>query len=126
MSFASERANIEGRFNSNWTTTAIAWGNVDIETPNNTSWVRFNILNGQTEYRAINYAKRYNGIINIQIFVPLKTGTNTQRGYADTISAIFESQSFNDVVCDVASVTTVGTDDKWHQMNVDVPYWRDS
>jgi len=35
MSFASERTNIEGRFNTNWTTTTIAWGNADFDTPNN-------------------------------------------------------------------------------------------
>mgnify|MGYP003149286864 CR=1 FL=1 len=126
MSFASERTNIEGRFNSNWTTTTIAWGNVDFDTPNDTSWVRFNILNGESGYRGINNLKRNTGIINIQIFVPIKTGTATLRGYADTIAGIFDGTSFNDVVCDVASIATVGTDDKWHQMNVNIPYWRDS
>lgn len=127
MSFASERANIQGRFNTNWgATTPIAWGNVVLDTPNNAPWVRFNILNGSTEYRALDYKKRYNGTINVQIFVPIKSGTNVQRGYADTIATLFDSQVFNDVVCDVASVTTIGTGDKWHQMNVDIPYWRDS
>ena len=125
MSFASERTNIESRFNTNWTTTTIAWGNADFDTPNNASWVRFNILNGNSSYRAINGLKRHNGIINIQIFAPVNSGTHTIRGYADTIGAIFDGQSFNDVVCDVASIQTIGTDDKFHQINVNVPYWRD-
>jgi hypothetical protein len=126
MSFASERTNIEGRFNTNWTTTTIAWGNADFDTPNNAEWVRFNILNGTSGYRAINGLKRHTGIINIQIFAPANSGTHTIRGYADTIATIFDGVSFNDVVCDVASIETVGTDDKFHQINVNVPYWRDS
>ncbi len=125
MSFASERTNIEGRFNTNWTTTTIAWGNADFDTPNNTSWVRFNILNGSSAYRAINGLKRHTGVISIQIFAPVNSGTHTIRGYADTISAIFDGVSFNDVVCDVASIITIGADDKFHQINVNVPYWRD-
>jgi len=125
MSFASERTNIEGRFNTNWTTTTIAWGNADFDTPNNASWVRFNILNGNSAYRAINGLKRHTGVINIQIFAPVNSGTHTIRGYADTIAAIFDGQSFNDVVCDVASIETIGADDRWHQINVNIPYWRD-
>ena len=125
MSFASERTNIEGRFNTNWTTTTIAWGNTDFDMPNNAAWVRFNILNGNTSYRAINGLKRHTGIINIQIFGPINSGTHTIREYSDTIAAIFDGQSFNDVVCDVASIQTIGTDDKFHQVNVNIPYWRD-
>jgi len=125
MSFADERSNIEERFNDSWKTTSIAWGNADLNIPNNSEWVRFNILNGNSAYRAINGLKRHTGIINIQLFTPLNKGTNTIRGYADTIATIFDGQAFKDVVCDVASVETVGTDDKWYQMNVNIPYWRD-
>ena len=126
MSFANERIEIENRLEVNWLTTPIAWGNITFNPPNNDSWVRLNIMNGSTEYRAINYKKRYNGIINIQIFVPLKTGTSVARDYADTMAEIFDSKLFDSIVCDVASVTEVGADAKWYQINVDTPYWRDS
>jgi len=126
VSFANERIEIENRLEVNWLTTPIAWGNITFNPPNNDSWVRLNIMNGSTEYRAINYKKRYNGIINIQIFVPLKTGTSVARDYADTMAEIFDSKLFDSIVCDVASVTEVGADAKWYQINVDTPYWRDS
>jgi len=125
MSWATERTNIEGRFNTNWTTTTIAWGNADFDTPNNTEWVRFNILNGASSYRAFDKKRRHTGIINIQIFAPVNSGTHTIRGYADTIAAIFEGEQFDDVTCDVASIETIGTDDRFHQINVNIPYWRD-
>ena len=126
MSFADERTEIENRLQDNWIDTPVAWDNITFNQPNNSSWIRLNILNGSTEYRAINYAKRYNGIINVQIFVPIKTGSSFARDYADTIVSLFESQTFDSVVCDVSSVTIVGSDAKWYQINVDTPYWRDS
>jgi len=125
MSFADERKDIESRFSTNWSTTSIAWGNADFNTPNNAEWVRFSILNGNTAYRALGGLKRHTGVISVQIFAPANSGTNTLRGYADTIANIFDGKKFSDVVCDVASMQTIGTDDRWHQINVNIPYWRD-
>ena len=126
MSFADERTEIENRLESLWLGTPIDYDNISFNQPNNSSWIRLNILNGATEYRALQYKKRYNGIINVQIFVPVKTGTSIARDYADTVCSIFDSQVFDSVSCDVASVTIVGADAKWYQINVDTPYWRDS
>ncbi len=126
MSFADERTEIENRLESLWLGTPIDYDNIAFNQPNNSSWIRLNILNGVTEYRALQYKKRYNGIINVQIFVPVKTGTSIARDYADTVCSIFDSQVFDSVSCDVASVTIVGADAKWYQINVDTPYWRDS
>jgi hypothetical protein len=125
MSFAAERASLEGRFNANWSTTTIAWGNADFDTPNNASWVRFNILNGSTTYRAFDRLRSHTGIINVQIFAPVNSGTHALRGYADLILAIFDGVEFDDIACDVASIETVGTDDKFHQINVNIPYRRE-
>jgi len=125
MSFENERLAIENRFNENWTDTPVAWGNVDADVNNNEDWVRFNILNGDSGFRTIGGTKRHIGIINVQIFVPKDSGTSISRRYADTIANIFDNKSFNDVVCNVASMTTIGADDVWHQTNVNIPYWRD-
>ena len=65
-------------------------------------------------------------IINIQIFVPVKSGSALARQYADKFCSIFDSVIFETVVCDTSSVTIVGSDTKWYQINVDTPYWRDS
>jgi hypothetical protein len=125
MSFASERSVIESRFKDNWNTTDIAWSNTSFDIPSNDEWVKFTILNGATIYRSLDGGKRHTGVIVVQIFVPVNTGTNTARVYSDTIASIFDSQSFNDVVCDTASIYTIGETGKWHQMNVEVPFWRD-
>ena len=35
---------------------------------------------------------------------------------------MFDSVTFDSVECDVSSVTIVGADAKWYQINVDTPY----
>lgn len=125
MSFAAERASIEGRMAANWATTPIAYDNVDFDPPNASAWVRLNILNGDTAYRALEGKKRYSGMIVVQCFAPKNSGTETLRGYADSIGTVFEDQIFDDVVCRAAILTTVRTDANWHQINVTIPYWRD-
>jgi len=126
MSFASERTSIESRPNANWTTTTIDWENVDFNTPNNASWVRLSILNGESGYRAMESKKIHLGIIAVQLFTPINTGTAIARGYVDTLAAIFDDQSFDDVVCGVASIANIGTSDIWHQINITIPYRRDA
>jgi len=84
------------------------------------------ILNGSSDYRAINHKKINLGLIVIQVFTPINTGTVTARSYADTLAAIFDDQSFDDVVCGVASIANIGTSDIWYQMNITIPYRRDS
>ena len=69
--------------------------------------------------------KRHTGIIVVQLFAPRNVGTSTIRLYADYASSLFDGRKFSDVVCGVASIETIGTDDIWHQINVNIPYWRD-
>ena len=126
MSFASERSSIEARLNSNWSTTTIDWENVDFNTPNNASWVRLSILNGDSDYRAMDSKKVHIGIISVQVFTPINTGTATAGGYADTLAAIFDDRSFDDVRCGVASIASVGNSDIWYQINITIPYRRDT
>jgi len=125
MSFSNERVAIESQFEEFWIDTPVAWENVTFDTPNNSAWVRLNILNGSSAYRAINGLKRHLGLIIVQIFVPKDTGSSAGREYADTVKQIFEGKKFSDVLCDVASIETIGTDSVWHQVNVTIPYWRD-
>jgi hypothetical protein len=126
MSWADERASIEARLSDNWSTTTIDWENVDFNTPNNAAWIRLSIINGASDYRVIQAKKQHLGMIAIQVFTPINTGTALARSYCDTLAAIFDDQNFDDVVCGVASITNVGASDVWYQTNVSIPYRRDT
>jgi hypothetical protein len=125
MSFVNERLAIENHFEEYWQDTPVAWENIAFKAPNNSAWVRLNVLNGSSSYRAINGLKRHLGLVIVQIFVPVNSGTSFARKYADTVVQIFDNKSFNDVVCNVPTVETIGTGGIWHQLNVTIPYWRD-
>jgi hypothetical protein len=125
MSYEAERASIEGRLNDNWSTTAIAYENVDFDPPNDTAWVRLSILNGESRYRTVNNGKRHTGVISVQLFVPRNSGTNTARNYADTLAGIFDNSNFNGIICRTASIFTQSLEDEWLQLNINIPFWRD-
>ena len=125
MSFANERQAIESRLTDTWTATSISYDNVPFDQPNDAAWIRLNIINGTSNYRAINSKKRHVGVIIIQCFAPINTGTSLLRGYADDLIAIFEDQIFNGIVCRVGSIATATPSDTMYQINVTIPYWRD-
>lgn len=126
MSFSDERQSIENRFKTEWTATPIAFDNVPFNPPNNADWVRLNIQNGDSGYRALGCGTRHTGIINVQIFTPVNSATMTSRQYADIVSDIFSNQRFDDIVTDVSSINLIGDDKAWFQINVTTPYYRDA
>lgn len=126
MSFADERKSIENRFKTEWTATPIAFDNVPFNPPSNADWVRLNIQNGDSGYRALEGAIRHTGIINVQIFTPVNKATKTSRIYADIVSDIFSDQRFDDIVTDVSSISIIDDDPVWLQTNVTTPYYRDA
>jgi len=126
MSWAQERADIEARLNTNWSTTSIAFDNVAFIPTPGTAWIRCSILPGNCE--ALEFGrdtdKQYFGIISIGIFTPQDTGNNVARGYADTIAAIFDMQVFGTIDCDEAYVQNLGVNDGWFNLVVTIPYSR--
>lgn len=126
MSYAVERSDIESRLNTGWSTTPIAWDNVPYVSTPGTSWIRCTILPGSVE--ALEFGrdtlKEHSGIIDIGIFTPQNTGSATARGYADTLSALFDMVAFGTIDCEEASVQNLGIADGWYHLSVTIPYTR--
>ena len=130
MSYAGERNAIVGRFNSHWNArTPVAWPNWGFTVPDRGAWVRLAILNGDATQRSIGNpganVHRHVGVITVQVFVPIDSGTHTARDLADDAAAIFRNQRFDGIRCDVPSVREVGPDDIWFQVNMSCPFRRD-
>lgn len=132
-SFADERAAIEKRLKDNWTTTPIAFDNVGFR-PTDSAYVAIFIQNAaatQIEMTGTTPNHRYTGLISIQIFTDVNTGSQTAREYADTISAIFRNKRFSSgdsgtIICRSPNVQRVGVVDGRFQLNLTVPYYRDA
>ena len=132
MSFASERAAIEARLSTNWTTTTVQYENVPFTKPNNNTYVALFIINGDaTQIDLVpNPIHRFLGTITMQLFVPEGSGTNLVRGYADTLAGIFRNVQFNSgssgtILCRTPTIQRVGVNSGIYQTNVSVPYQRD-
>ena len=126
MSYAQERADIEARLNTNWSTTPIAWDNVPYVPTPGAVWIRCTILPGSAEGLAFGKDTdiEYLVIIDIGIFVPKNTGSNTARQYADTLAVIFNLENFGTVDCDEAYAQNLGAEEDWYHWNVTIPFSR--
>jgi len=126
MSYAQERTDIESRLNTGWTTTPIAWDNIKYVPTPGTAWIRCTILPGDVEALSFgrDTAKEFSGIIDIGIFVPRETGSATARGYADTLSALFDMVAFGTIDCDEASVQNLGIEEDWYHLAITIPFAR--
>jgi len=126
--FQDMRKSIESRFSTNWTTTDISWDNVHYDPKSETAFVRFIIDDGDAYQASIGTSPchRFPGIIHVMIMVPIGTGTNTARGYADSISDIFRGADFDGIQCRTPKIIRVGDVGEYFQISVLVNYWKDA
>lgn len=128
MTFEAENTAIESKFHDNWAAaTPVKYDNVDFTPPGNAAFVELQIHNGFASPISTGGTTLYRspGIISINIYLPLNTGTKTAKGYTDTIAAIFRGQQFSGIICRAASVTRIGELDGKFVYNVSIPFFRD-
>lgn len=126
MSYSQERTDIESRLSTGWNTTSIAWDNIPFSPTPGTAWIRCTILPGDVD--ALEFGrdteKEYMGIIDIGIFTPRETGTAIARGYADTLSDLFDMVEFGTIDCDEARVQNLGVDGDWYHLSISISFKR--
>lgn len=126
MSFEALTHSIESRFNTNWSSTPVAYENVPF-TPPNTAWVRLTVIAGFGNTKGImgtGVTVEDNGLISIQVFVPEGTGTNESKTLVDAAISIYEHTRFDGILAYTASPVSVGVSDGWHQTNITIPFRR--
>jgi len=128
MTFEAETIAIESRFYNNWgAATPVKYDNVDFTPPAGGAFVELQVHNGDAlaVSTGADITYRSPGIISINIYLPLNTGSNTGKEYADTIAAIFRGQQFSGISCQAASITRLGELDGKFVYNVSIPFFRD-
>lgn len=67
------------------------------------------------------------GLIIIQSFVPLQSGTKALYGFADTITTAFRSTFRDGIIYHRVDVADVARESEgWYQLNIQIPYSFDS
>jgi len=128
MSYTDQNSAIRSRFNTNWASaTPVKYDNADFTPPANSAFVALEIHNADENPVSIGNGVLYrsSGIISINIYVPINTGTKTLNGYCDTAAAIFRGQQFSGVNCRGARITRLGEIDGRFVANVSVEFHRD-
>jgi hypothetical protein len=129
MTYKSEQAAIEARFQANYTETPVKYDNVDYKPTPGISWVELEVHTGDQMPISTggpgDVLYRNTGIISIQVRTALNIGTQTGKNIADICAAVFRGQNFSSITCYGASITRLGMDDEWFLHNVSIPYFRD-
>lgn len=111
--------------------TPVEWPNVALSPPAG-PWARFNMIPGGATQASIgapgSNIVRYAGTIDIQLFVPRKTGLAELNRLAENAIEILDSIDVEGIRVGRAYLTYIppASDDVWQQGNVRVKYTRDS
>lgn len=132
MSFNDERTAIQKQLIDNFSALPIQLPNVPFTPPDNSPYIRLDILFGNGVQASIggNPLDRYVGVIQILILVPEDTGQGTMLTYADTIATLFtrkqlESGNSGLIRTRVPSFQALGIKEGWNVGAVSVQYTRD-
>jgi len=118
------RTAIEGRLSDNWTATDISWDNVPYTPKTSTPFIR-PLIDEVDSYQismADTPCHRVIGIIHILIMVPTGTGTQTARGYSDTLGDLFRNADFSDILCRSPKTVRVGDIGEHYQFSWLCPF----
>ncbi len=94
---------IIGYLNTNWTSTSIAWPNVDFDPTGKAVWIQVHVLPTDAYQMTVtgsNIGQMHKGYLHINLFAQNNTGTGTIKGYVDDLCDLFNH----------VSITISGTD----------------
>jgi hypothetical protein len=106
---------------------ALAFDNVAFKPPSPSKpWLRTTILDAEAVKTDLVNRYRHPGLVVVQVFVPIQSGTRGGRALADQVASLFRSVTVSGIFFRTPSLQRVGdTSDGWFQMNVNVPFFWD-
>lgn len=117
------RIAIETRLQNDWAFPSIpvAYENASFDPPDEGHWVRLTVQPATHAYKGLNNCRELRGFIGIQIFSPLRTGTELQEQIKDSILAMF-AISYNELQFYDSTVSLIGEQEGWYQCNIFIGY----
>ena len=126
MSFQLEKSTIEQYVNSSLVGLNLVYENQS-QSNNVNEWVRVNILNSDSKQVSLGNDPyfRYNGLLIFQVFTKLNTGSGRSTIICDIISAAFRAQRIGTIKFRSPTLTKVGENGGWYQVNISIPFFRE-
>jgi hypothetical protein len=131
MSYEAQHNAIRNRLNAQWTTTPIAWDNVEFDRPDNSAYIQLVIQDSGTKQASMGAPDsnwfRSNGLLIIMIFVPLNQGDKVALEMADVLTAIFRRwvDAPTRLRFGAPFIRNIGAEPKFYHVNVLCPFQRD-
>jgi hypothetical protein len=133
MSYSSAHSSIRTRFADEWAiaqpTIPVAYPNVAFTPPVAAPWVQISIADAESKQVSLGAAEnfhRHNGVLTVEVFVPVATGDTVALTLADDAANIFRSWQSVGLQFRTPSIRTLGSDGTWYQVDVLIEFWRDS
>ncbi|MBU0651175.1 DUF4128 domain-containing protein [bacterium] len=136
MSYETERKLIETYFKSEWDISVYAgvpvkYENVDFVYPENSEFVALYIKSGSADQITLGDEPivRNAGLVDIQLFAPINTGTKTIKEIIDFLVLMFERKQLSEgdvyIVFNQAQINEIGEQENYYQINVSFPFRKD-
>jgi len=128
MTIQDKHAIIIKRFKDNFSTTPIAYENVEFKVDTDVDWVRLSVQNGDSNQVSMGtpaVANRFVGIIFVQIYTRAGRGTATALSIAQEVSDIWRNKQFDGITCRAPDINHLGVEGSWFQINVSCEFFYD-
>jgi hypothetical protein len=125
------RDSIQSQFNTTWDAVAldsgevrptIAWDNLEFEPPTNTAWARCSVQHNIGNQIGLgDVGQRYfrrEGLVAVQVFVPIESGTIVLNKWVEAALSAFEGVTFEDVRFRKSRAEDQLPDESWHSVLV--------
>jgi len=99
----------------------VQYDNAELDPPDNSTWVRLSILDGDSVRTARN-SYRTTGVIDAAVFTPLGAGDQAALSVADRIVNAFLPSTVSGVKFRIPSVSSIGRSGRWWQVTVSCPF----
>jgi len=106
----------------------VVYDNDPTEPPDDDVWVRFTVLDGNTQQAEMGGAQttyRTPGLATAQVFIPMNAGDKAGRELADVIVEAFRAVTVSGLTFRAPAVVPVGASGKWWQLNVNCTFYYD-
>jgi len=126
MTAKAETIAVESRFATNFTVCSVKFSNVNFTPIPREAWVEIRVVIADSIKAEIGGGLHRNaGIISVNVYEPVNTGTAAGKEKADLAAAVFRGQQFSGITCRSPRITEVGEIDEWYVINMSCPFFRD-